>query len=129
MKTDKPPVAPEISPEAKPFWDAANEGRLVVATCLDCGRGHHYPRALCPHCHSTRLEFREAQAPARIYSFSVVGSGAGQHVIAYVEIADRVAMMTNIVGCPPESVHIGQAVMPVFVESAGAQKVVMFTAA
>ena len=129
MATDRQPVAPEISPEAKPFWDAANAGRLVVATCLDCGRGHHYPRALCPHCHSTRLEFREATAPAKIYTYSVVGSGAAQYIIAYVEIADRVAMMTNIVGCSAESVHIGQAVTPVFVETAGAHKIVMFTAA
>jgi uncharacterized OB-fold protein len=129
VATDRPPVAPEISPEAKPFWDAANAGRLVVATCLDCGRGHHYPRALCPHCHSTRLEFRDAKPPARIYSFSVVGSGAGQYIIAYVEIADRVAMMANIIGCAPESVHIGQTLTPVFIDSASGQKVVMFTAA
>ena len=29
--------APTVYPDAKPFWDAAAEGRLLVKRCRDCG--------------------------------------------------------------------------------------------
>ena len=35
------PVPDEVD---KPFWDAANEDRLVVQYCVECDRLQHPPR-------------------------------------------------------------------------------------
>ncbi|MGB3503384.1 MAG: Zn-ribbon domain-containing OB-fold protein [Mesorhizobium sp.] len=122
-------IHPEISPETKPFWEAANEDRLLVATCTDCGRGHHFPRAVCPHCHSTNLEWKEADGRGTIYSVSVISPGkdAPRYALAYVEIADRVKAMTNIVDCDMDELHIGQKVKAVFKPSRSGQKILLFT--
>ncbi|APH73731.1 Zn-ribbon domain-containing OB-fold protein [Aquibium oceanicum] len=119
--------APEISPEAKGFWDAANDERLVLATCLRCGRAHHFPRAVCPHCHATTLEFRAIDPRGEIYSFSVVGAGDDRYAIAYVTVAGGVKMMTNIVDCDFDALTIGKEVHAVYVPSQTGQKLVMFT--
>ena len=129
MTTSGNYVHPEISPEAKPFWDAANEGRLVIHTCKDCGRGHHYPRYMCPHCYSENMEWKESDGIGTIYSFSVVTTGKDTppYVIAYVEIADRVKAMTNIIECDPATLKIGQKVASVFRPSRNGQNILLFT--
>lgn len=120
-------IHPEISPEAAPFWAAANEDRLVIHTCLDCGRGHHYPRAMCPHCYSDNLEWRESDGRGTIYSFSTVpGRDGTGYTIAYVEIAPGVKAMTNIVDCDPTGLSIGQTVQAVFCPSRNGQKILVF---
>jgi len=129
MSTTREYIHPEISPEARPFWDAANKGKLVIHTCRDCGRGHHYPRAMCPHCYSADLEWKETDGHGEIYSFSVVTAGKDlpRYVIAYVEIADRVKAMTNIVDCDPDSLRIGQRVKAVFRPSKTGQNILLFS--
>ena len=32
---------------SKPFWDAANEGRLVIQNCKACSRLRHPPAPTC----------------------------------------------------------------------------------
>jgi 3-oxo-4,17-pregnadiene-20-carboxyl-CoA hydratase alpha subunit len=36
----------------KPFWDAANEGRLVIQNCKACNRLQHPPAPTCDQCGS-----------------------------------------------------------------------------
>lgn len=121
-------VSPEmISPEAEPFWEGARKGRLMMHTCRDCRRGHHFPRGLCPHCHSTDLEWKQLSGRGTIYSFSVVTeSKESRYVIAYVEIADRVKAITNIVDCDPDDVRIGQEVEAIFKPSRSGQNILLF---
>ena len=52
--------APGLTPETEAFVAAAREGRFLLPHCDDCGRTHWYPRAVCPHCWSTRLTWRPA---------------------------------------------------------------------
>ena len=49
--------APAITPETRPFWDAAEEGRLLIKRCTACGQAHHYPRSICPFCLTDRTEW------------------------------------------------------------------------
>lgn len=119
--------APAISPEAAPFWEAANEGRLVIHTCKDCGRGHHYPRAMCPHCYSSNLEWKESEGRGVIYTFTVIRvKNTEPYVLAYVEIADRVRVVTNIIECEPDDLAVGQEVEVVFRPSESGQNMMLF---
>lgn len=51
---------------------------------------------------------------------------AAPYVLAYVELEEGPRMMTNIVGCEPESVKIGQEVSVVFHDTGQGQKLHRF---
>lgn len=121
--------APKVLPESLPFWQAADEGRLLVKGCRACGRTHHYPRDVCPHCLSTDTEWRETSGQGTVYSFSTMGKGDDAYTLAYVTLAEGVTMLTNLVDCDPRAVAIGQAVRVVFKPSQGGHAVPMFTPA
>ena len=56
---------PVVDADTRPFWEAARRHRFLIQHCLSCERYVFYPRALCPHCHSDRLEWREASGEGR----------------------------------------------------------------
>lgn len=121
--------APVVYPETQAFWDAAAQGQLLVKRCADCGEHHHYPRSLCPFCFSDRTQWREAAGTGIVYSYSVMRRAEVPYVIAYVALDEGVTMMTNIVGCDPDEVRIGQRVKVRFVASDGGPPVPMFAPA
>jgi hypothetical protein len=121
--------APNILPEALPFWKAASEGRLLLKKCNACGEVHHYPRELCPFCLSEETAWIPASGQGTVYSFSTMGQGEAAYTLAYVTLAEGVTVMTNIVDCDPAALRIGQAVRVVFQPAQGGQAVPMFTLA
>ena len=118
-----PVPAPERTPETSTFWDATGEGRLLLACCDECGTVIWYPKAYCPECGGLSVSWNEASGAGAIYSFSVVYRGPGQFrdavpfVIAYVELAEGPRVLTNVVGCEPDQVYIGQPVRVVFCDT------------
>ena len=107
---------PELHPEHQAYWDAASEGKLLLKRCTQCDEIHYYPRVLCPYCMSEKIEWIEAMGKGEIYTYSVMRHGT-PYAIAFVELEEGVRMMTNIVDCDLDSVHIGQKVYVVFKES------------
>ena len=125
----RPISAPRVLPETQRFWTAADEGRLLVKACLDCGEAHFYPRDICPHCLSERTEWRDAAGTGSVYSFSTMGKGDAAYTLAFVTLDEGVTLMTNLVDCDPKSVAIGSRVKVVFKPSDGGHAVPMFTPA
>jgi uncharacterized OB-fold protein len=119
--------APVPTPETAPFWEAAAQGRLLVRTCTGCGRGHHYPRPICPFCGSDRTEWREASGRGVIYSYSVMHRATPPYAIAYVTLDEGPTMMTNLVDCDFAVLRIGQPVRVVWTPSDGGPPVPTFT--
>lgn len=119
--------APRVLPESRPFWEAAQEGRLLVKQCEDCGEAHFYPRDICPHCLSHRTAWRQADGLGTIYSFSTTGRGEAAYTIAFVTLSEGVTMMSNLVDCDPARLAVGRTVRVVFRESENGQRVPMFT--
>ena len=114
---------PAVNPEVKVFWDATAEGRLLLPKCQDCAGLIWFPRPFCPQCGSLNIDWVQASGKGTIYSFTVNRRGAGDlveykdpvpYVLAYVELEEGPRIMTNIVGCDPDSLRIGQAVEVVF---------------
>ena len=57
----------------KPFWDAANEERLVIQNCQACHRLQHPPAPRCEQCGSgDNLEWKEMSGRGKIYNYGVV---------------------------------------------------------
>jgi uncharacterized OB-fold protein len=118
-----PAPAPFVLPEVKPYWEGTARGELLLPRCLDCQTLIWYPRPFCPSCASTRVEWVPASGHGTVYSYTVNRRGvadlaayrdAGVYVLAYVELEEGPRMMTNIVDCDPDTVHIGQKVELVF---------------
>jgi len=122
-------VAPAVTRETQPFWEAAATGRLLVKRCTACGESHHYPRPLCPFCGSDRTEWREASGRGSVYSYSVMRRAPVPYALAYVTLDEGVTMMTNIVDCDLDAIRIGQSVRVVFKATEDGPPVPMFTPA
>jgi len=111
------------SAEAEPFWAASRERRLVLPWCTSCERPHWFPRAICPHCGGRTFDWREASGRATVYAVTVQHTPGLPHmadrvpyVVALVDLAEGVRMMTNIVDVDPASVRVGDAVRIVWEE-------------
>lgn len=115
-----PTRAPATGPETDEFWAATAEGRLLLKRCDDCGAVIWYPRDVCPDCHSRSTSWFEAGGTGTVYSYTVTRRSQGRwrqatpYVFAYVELDEGPRLMTNVVDCDPDTVHIGQRVTVVF---------------
>ena len=119
--------APKVLPETLAYWQAADEGRLLVKRCQSCGQFHHYPRDICPHCLSSDTVWQDAAGTGTVYSLSTMGTGEAAYTLAFVTLDEGVTVMTNLVDCDPSTVRIGDKVRVVFQPSQGGHAVPMFT--
>lgn len=99
------------------YWQQAAAGELLLQCCADCGNLQHYPRSLCVLCWSHDLNWQQATGTGTVWTFTVVASPGHPawrpevpYVLALVELDEGPRLITNVVGCPPESVHCGQRV-------------------
>lgn len=108
---------PELTPVNEWFWTSGADGRLRIQGCADCATLVHPPTPICPECRST------AWAPTEVSGRgTVVGCTVNHHQwhpafeppysIAIVALAEdpSVRLTTNVVGCDPDAVAIGQEV-------------------
>ena len=112
---------PRIDEESRGYWEALARHELYLQRCRDCGTLRFYPRALCPSCLSSAVEWVRASGRGTVYTFTVTHQNQAPgfreelpYVLAIVELAEGVRMMTNIVGCAPDAVRIGMPVEVVF---------------
>jgi hypothetical protein len=112
---------PRLDEESRGYWEALARHELYVQRCRACGTKRFYPRALCPACLSSETEWLRASGRGTVYTFTVTHQNQAPgfreelpYVLALVELAEGVRLMTNIVGCPPDAVRIGMAVEVVF---------------
>jgi uncharacterized protein len=115
------PPLPRPYQDTAAYWAAAKDHKFIIQYCTECNEYQFYPRGVCSHCLSSALEWRDASGKGEVYSFSV--NHRAPHpgfadkipfVLAIVELEEGPRMMTNIVGCDPESVKIGMPVTVVF---------------
>ncbi|SCU76889.1 conserved hypothetical protein [Cupriavidus necator] len=119
---------PALNPGDEPYFAAAAQGRLLLKACRSCEQSHHYPRALCPFCWSSDVQWADSQGTGVIYTYSVTRRGAGTpYCIAYVTLDEGPTILTNIVDTDLDTVRIGQRVRVVFKTSEGGTSIPMFT--
>ncbi len=104
---------PPVTDVSAPFWDATRAQQLVMQWCVQCDAPVFYPRATCPRCLGDRLEWRPARGTGVVYAVTVEHrppTGEAPYAVALVDLDEGVRMMTNVVGCEPDSVTVGMPV-------------------
>lgn len=110
---------PQKTTLTEPWFDACMRGVLLVQKCSVCGKHQFYPRIICSHCGAGQPEWVETSGRGRIASFSIVRRAISRayeapYVVALIELEEGPVMMSNIVGCDPDTVEIGQSVNVTF---------------
>lgn len=103
------------------FWDAIEDGQLLLQRCAECDHIPYPPRSKCPSCFED-LEWFEASGSGTVYSYGIVHRPNQPEVfdslvpltIAIVELDEGPLFVSAIVGCESEDVAIGDRVQAVF---------------
>jgi acetyl-CoA acetyltransferase/uncharacterized OB-fold protein len=100
------------------FWTSGADGTLRIQGCDDCGRLVHPPTPVCPVCRSrawapTAVSGRGTVVALTINEHQWLPSFEPPYVIAVVALAEDplVRLTTNVVGCEPDEVGIGDEVV------------------
>jgi uncharacterized OB-fold protein len=108
---------PPVSEASEEFWNATRELRLVLPWCTLCELPFWYPREVCPRCLDDAIEWRDASGMGEVHAASVQhrpgpmrDPNDGPYTVVLVDLAEGVRIISNVVGCPPESVTVGMEV-------------------
>jgi len=120
MSEYKKPI-PAITPDMKPFFDAAKRHELVVQRCRGCG-GHRFPaREICSSCLSRDAEWVKVSGAGEIFSYNVMHQvyhpGFADEVpyaVVVVKLQEGAKMNSNLKGIAPDAIKIGMPVRVVF---------------
>jgi len=102
----------ETGPDAT-FRDGLKRGEINLQKCRSCGQSIFFPRALCPHCHGTDLEWQPISGRGEVYTTTAVRrkpERGGDYNVCMIELAEGARMMSRVDGIAPEQVTIGLAV-------------------
>ena len=130
---------PAFDPLAAFFWESGADDQLRILRCAGCGFYIHPPSHPCPQCFSTKLAPAVVSGDGTVATYTVNVQqwvpGQGPYSIAIVELDEQhgLRLTSNVVGCDPDDVRIGQRVKvaffhrngvyyPVFVSAAGADR-------
>ncbi|OZI43224.1 Zn-ribbon domain-containing OB-fold protein [Bordetella genomosp. 4] len=116
-------------PESAPFQTAAAEGRFVIPRCQHCKQAHWYPRALCPFCFSSDIQWEQASGRGSIYTYTVMRRAKPAYAVGYVQLEEGPILMTNITGGSFDDLRIGMPVVASFEPAANGTLVPMFSPA
>jgi acetyl-CoA acetyltransferase/uncharacterized OB-fold protein len=112
---------PLLVPENQFFWTAGADGLLRLQECTRCRALIHPPAPVCRYCRARAMEVRTVSGRATLSSFTVnhrfsVPGLPPPYVVAEVAVVEdpRVRLTTNIVGCPPDQLRIGDMMEVVF---------------
>ena len=108
---------PELTPANEWFWTSGSDGVLRVQGCQDCGQLVHPPTPICPACRSRSSKPIAVSGRGTVVGFTVNAhpwhpAFEPPYVVANVALAEdpSVHLTTNVVGCAPADVAVGQEV-------------------
>ena len=129
MKLMEPPE----SDHGKPFWDATRDERLLIPYS-SAGTPFWYPREVAPDTLEPDVQWREASGDGTVYAVSVqhkTGPGRdpddGPYAVALIDLPEGIRIMSNVIGCAPDTVAPGMAVRVAWHELSDGRKLPMFT--
>ncbi len=97
------------------WWDACDEGKVLIQRCKSCQTLRHPPRPMCGECQSLEWDSIESTLDGEVFSFTEMHypkfPGYQYPLIcAVISLAEGTRIVANVVGCEPEDVKIGMKV-------------------
>src|SRR5689334_20687651 len=96
---------------------SGKDGALRIQCCTECGTFVHPPVPICPACRATSAQPKVVSGHGTVVGYTVnehswLPGFAPPYAIAVIALDESVdvRLTTNIVGCSPDEVHIGQRV-------------------
>jgi uncharacterized OB-fold protein len=112
---DRP--APPLTARTAAYWRSGADGVLRIARCGACRAYTHPPQPVCPHCRAPDMAFAPVSGKGTVHSFTInryqwTPALEPPYVLAEVELPERsgLRILSAIVDCPVEAVHIGMPV-------------------
>lgn len=112
---------PDPMPPARPFFEGAAQGKLLVQRCPNCSKFTFYAHYLCPSCQHSPLEWVESAGAGSVYTFTIVRqhpdpyfANKVPYVYAVVTLDEGPRLVTNIEGIDPEAVTCDMRVKVAF---------------
>jgi uncharacterized protein len=103
-----------------PFWDACRDHRFLLHRCRECGR-NYWPASTCIEHGASAMQWHAGSGRGEIHTYTVAHHAydpalarAAPYVVAVVVLDEGPFFHTDIVGCDPESVHVGMRVEVVY---------------
>lgn len=115
----KPPQPPRPQPATTPdnswWFDALDDGRLLIQRCTGCGKLRHPTGPMCPDCHALEWDTVEAAGRGTVHSFVITHypqiPGLEYPLpIVLVDLDEHVRMVMNPIDTATEDISIGAAV-------------------
>jgi uncharacterized OB-fold protein len=103
-----------------PLLDAWQQGKLLLPQCAECDRKFFFPRELCPHCWSPRIDWVASPGRGKIVSFSRIHrqihpsfANETPTILAEIALDDGWTMIARVITADPQSIASGMRVVPV----------------
>jgi uncharacterized OB-fold protein len=116
----KKPI-PAVTPDMKPFFDAAKRHQLVVQRCAQCGTYRFPAREICSNCLSRAADWVPVSGEGEVFSYNVMHQvyhpGFADEVpyaVVVIKLKEGPKMNSNLVGVKPHAIKIGMPVQVVF---------------
>jgi uncharacterized OB-fold protein/acyl dehydratase len=108
-------LRPTLGHDNKWWWEALEDGKLLIQKCKACGALRHPPRPMCGECQSLEWETVESRGAGSVHSFVVIHHPQVPGydyplVCALIDLAEGTRFVSNVVGCDAKDVHVGMKV-------------------
>jgi uncharacterized OB-fold protein len=108
-------LRPTLGHDNRWWWEALEDGKLLIQKCKACGVLRHPPRPMCGECQSLEWETIESRGAGAVHSFVVIHHPQvpGYEyplVCALIDLAEGTRFVSNVVGCDAKDVHVGMKV-------------------
>jgi uncharacterized OB-fold protein len=111
----------ETSIEALPYWEGVAQKKLLLQRCASCNAIRHYPRPMCPHCHSMASKWEPASGVGTVYSWTITHqtglpgfSDRVPYTLVTVDLAEGVRMLAPLLDVSMEDLRTGLPVKVIF---------------
>ena len=118
-----PRAMPRLDATNRPFWTGGAKQQLLILRCEDCSGFIHPPVPLCRHCRSERIVPYPVSGDGVVDTYTVNYQKwhpalEVPYVIARIALdgAPGVYLTSNVVGCDPETVDVGDRVRVSFLQ-------------
>jgi uncharacterized OB-fold protein len=97
-----------------PFWEACARQEFLLHRCVTCGRSY-WPASCCVEHGGSAMEWVSASGRGVVETFTVFRrqyhpAFPTPYAVAVIRLAEGPYFHANVVGCPPEAVHVGMPV-------------------